>query len=339
MAPTSIALYEAAQKLTDKGHYARGAEKFGAAAAAASQELAAEDCLVVAFLRAAQAESLNYHSWVPTLPVTEAGEARLTIVSVLLPQLMSTLTRRMAAGTLLPGNCRAAKVAWLRAAKERKMLETGVRVEVARACGVAVGPAVGFEAYVLAANVILVVLSVLTAMPREMQLSYAVFVASAFDLMAHPCELPCPIVDGVKKHGVPSTAERMLARSARMIFRNADVFSFVDGEAFSLLADAWQRVERSGAIAMRELDDTPAVPRDSINASFDAAAAEGAVRGLQTCALADCAAKEVHVSQFKRCGACRTVAYCCREHQVEDWPAHKAACKAARKTAADPPAK
>ena len=30
------------------------------------------------------------------------------------------------------------------------------------------------------------------------------------------------------------------------------------------------------------------------------------------------------------CAACKTVAYCCKEHQVEDWPAHKAACKAAR---------
>ena len=32
--------------------------------------------------------------------------------------------------------------------------------------------------------------------------------------------------------------------------------------------------------------------------------------------------------------SCRGVVYCCREHQVSDWPAHKAACKAARKAAA-----
>jgi hypothetical protein len=29
------------------------------------------------------------------------------------------------------------------------------------------------------------------------------------------------------------------------------------------------------------------------------------------------------------------VCYCCREHQVEYWPNHKAACKAARKAAAE----
>jgi hypothetical protein len=80
--------------------------------------------------------------------------------------------------------------------------------------------------------------------------------------------------------------------------------------------------------------------RDQMRQRISAAAeADLAAGRLQQCALAGCATYESHVSQFKRCGACRTVAYCCREHQVEDWPSHKAACKAARKTAADPPAK
>ena len=86
---------------------------------------------------------------------------------------------------------------------------------------------------------------------------------------------------------------------------------------------------RSAGRASRPID-----PTRSIIAQLAQVDAEAAVRGLHTCALAGCAAKEVHVSQFKKCGACKTVAYCCREHQVEDWPAHKAACKAARKAAA-----
>ena len=57
---------------------------------------------------------------------------------------------------------------------------------------------------------------------------------------------------------------------------------------------------------------------------------------LRACALASCAAREAHEAQFKKCAACLTVSYCCREHQLTDWPAHKAACKAARK--AQPPA-
>jgi hypothetical protein len=61
---------------------------------------------------------------------------------------------------------------------------------------------------------------------------------------------------------------------------------------------------------------------------------EGAAGELRICALASCAAREAHVSHFSKCGACKTVAYCCKEHQVADWSDHKAACKAARKEAA-----
>ena len=62
--------------------------------------------------------------------------------------------------------------------------------------------------------------------------------------------------------------------------------------------------------------------------------AEAAAAGqLRNCALASCGAKEAHVSHFSRCAACKGVVYCCREHQVADWPQHKAACKAVRKAA------
>jgi hypothetical protein len=53
--------------------------------------------------------------------------------------------------------------------------------------------------------------------------------------------------------------------------------------------------------------------------------------GLRSCALARCGAREEHPSHFKCCVACRVPAYCGKECQTEDWPNHKAACKAARK--------
>ena len=52
---------------------------------------------------------------------------------------------------------------------------------------------------------------------------------------------------------------------------------------------------------------------------------------LRGCALGSCAAREAPFSHFPKCSACKTVVYCCKEHQVADWPAHKAVCKAARK--------
>jgi hypothetical protein len=71
------------------------------------------------------------------------------------------------------------------------------------------------------------------------------------------------------------------------------------------------------------------------DASRNAAAAAAAAPGLRTCALASCGARERHPSHFKSCAACRIPVYCCKEHQTEDWPSHKKACKAARKAAAD----
>ena len=135
-----------------------------------------------------------------------------------------------------------------------------------------------------------------------------------------------------KKSFLHSKVEQLLAQYAHGMFRLGQIHSNVHGEAASLMADSWRRVERSGVAILRVLVGFD--PKNNVNANLAGAAAEGAVHGLRECALASCASKEVHVSQFKSCGACRTVAYCCREHQVADWPAHKAACKTARSKAA-----
>jgi len=64
-----------------------------------------------------------------------------------------------------------------------------------------------------------------------------------------------------------------------------------------------------------------------------ARAAASAPELLRSCALASCGAKEAHKAHFSRCGACKTVVYCSKDCQLADWPAHKKACKAARKAA------
>jgi len=103
-----------------------------------------------------------------------------------------------------------------------------------------------------------------------------------------------------------------------------------------LLTAAWERLQRSGVLQARGLlterrrREMSAVREKAVAGIRTAMAAPG----LRSCALASCGAKEAHPQHFKSCAACRTVVYCCREHQLEDWPAHKAACKAARKAAA-----
>jgi len=44
----------------------------------------------------------------------------------------------------------------------------------------------------------------------------------------------------------------------------------------------------------------------------------------RTCALPSCGAAD---GPFKHCANCKRAAYCCREHQLADWSAHKADCK------------
>ena len=333
--PPSIVLYEKCNGLKEKGRYAGAAEKLGCAVAAAAQELAgAEDCLAVALLRGAQAEALFCHSFSPMLPAAERLAALQTVESVLLPQCVATVTRRLAAGTLLPGSCRPAEVAWWRVVSERMLLDEGKPAKMVRIGALGFSSMLGFDAYMYAAKVCLDVMAL--GGPRDVQLSRAAFVASALDLIALPRDKPlCVDLNDGNTAFLHSNIEYTLAQYAHRMFRLGRiriVYFDLDSEAASLLADAWRRVERSGAGVLNVLEDH--LDSDTSIEAFSAgAAAEAAVRGLRECALAGCASKEVHVSQFKRCAACQQAFYCCREHQLADWPAHKAACKAARKAA------
>ena len=102
-----------------------------------------------------------------------------------------------------------------------------------------------------------------------------------------------------------------------------------------LLAGAWQRLQRSGILQARGIDAKIQAER-SESQKFRAAVQKSLTTpDLRSCALPGCGAKEAHPAHFKSCGACRAVVYCCREHQVAGWPAHKKARKAARKAQAD----
>ena len=323
----SVKLGVAAGTLNDKGHFARAAEKYGASVAAAAQELAADDCLVVAYLQALQSFSFICHSHVPALSTAEVTAARQTACE-LLDSCTTTLLRREEAGTLLPGRCRPAEVAWFRAFQYQGLVHLFSLPHEAREFADAFDVMVGTEVYFFTAcishDVVFFTLN-------ELQLRHAAFIACALDLLA---SLPCEPVVIQGKHA--ATQEKTLAACVHRTIQNKKEMDVLDDEAATLLTDAWQRLERSGVLEQRllGLETLPYDQLRTVQATLDAATEEGAVRGLYTCALAGCAATEVHVSHFKKCGACKTVAYCCKEHQVEDWPAHKAACKAARKAAA-----
>ena len=109
-----------------------------------------------------------------------------------------------------------------------------------------------------------------------------------------------------------------------------------DPRLVQLLKDSWQRLRQSGDLEERGLLDERKFGEITASAGHTIVAMRDALvaPGLRCCALASCGTREAHPQHFKSCAACLGVVYCCREHQVADWPAHNAACKAARKTAA-----
>ena len=102
-----------------------------------------------------------------------------------------------------------------------------------------------------------------------------------------------------------------------------------------LLSAAWQRLQRSGVLELRRVEECIG-SKVTERKAFQAAVHKSLnAPDLRSCALPGCGAKEAHPAHFKSCAACRTVVYCCREHKVAAWPGHKKACKAARKAQAE----
>ena len=52
-----------------------------------------------------------------------------------------------------------------------------------------------------------------------------------------------------------------------------------------------------------------------------------AKHGLRDCAHPSCSMTEKTVKEFAHCSGCRSVVYCCAEHQGLDWTKHKKACR------------
>ena len=99
---------ELTQKVAEmhrKEHHARGMEKC-AAAIAAAQELAQEDCLVVVHLQILHISALTEHGHTPGLSAEDYSKVTAQSLEVVLAAI-EALERRMAAGTLEAGTCRS----------------------------------------------------------------------------------------------------------------------------------------------------------------------------------------------------------------------------------------
>jgi hypothetical protein len=303
----------------------RAAEKYSRAVEEAEKTLF-PDCLVTCLLRHEHLDCLLCHATSLTA-LADADDALREACLLLLPSVMAVLDRRKAAGTLLPGSCRPVEEAFQKAAARLELELQGCTQADAAESAAARAPYVGLETYFcVAANVAYMLcdldfLKSAFVLSDEQKHAAYLFVARALDLMARP-----------RNFDSWMTGEPGLVEELRKLI---PAVSDVDEPATKKLCAAWRRVLRSGVLRERGIDKGIDATDQQHQRICAAAAADLAAGRLQQCALAGCAACESHASHFKRCGACRTVCYCCREHQVEDWPSHKAACKAARKAAAE----
>lgn len=305
--------------LADKGHTLRAAEYY-ARAVEAARELG-EDNLVVAFMQAQQAsESCSHVLYAASVNAAEPHDLALHRASciTLLCSSMAAMERRRAAGTLLEGKCTAAEKAWYAGLLRREHPQLDATSWTVL---------VGYRLYMSVATCALPMLG--NAFVFEADCSYAQF-------------------QGFTRHVVHATDLLHLQRSQRDIYLTtearfvlalrelAPLFSRngLDARLVQQLTQAWERLQLSGVLQSEKFERGVDLCASEQLAHTAAMAKSAAAPGLRSCALASCGAKEAHAQHFKRCAACHAVVYCSREHQVADWAAHKAACKAARKAAA-----
>jgi hypothetical protein len=307
------ALEKKACELHNKAHFARAAEKIDAAVLAA-EALGHDDCLITATLRVNAA--MMWWSHATAHGVLDADRvAAMNHAASHLRLAQVVLERRKAAGTLQPYKCRPAEEAWF-AARPRFAASKVPKCLV---------PFLGYDAFLLCASF---EMQFFTLAHQSYQLKgveqLVSFVVSAADMFLQPRENFRYVIPG----------EVAFFKELRDM-HDATISSAAASRWLALL-DAWRRLEGARRLLRERHVDlmmSNAAQISGAQLSADEKAIYAAAV-LHTCALETCNAREVHESQFKKCGACRTVSYCCREHQVEDWPAHKAACKAARKAAA-----
>jgi hypothetical protein len=315
------ALDKAATDLYAKGHYARAAEKFGVAVAAA-QALGHADCLVTATLQLEEADAWISHACAPG--VTKADkDAAMARTLHLMDAAVPTLECRRAAGTLLAGACRPLEEAWFAWFAAGWNLAQPSRERCSDWPWQA--QLVGYDAYLLAAHgalrLALAMVFEMGALEKAQRL--VTFAVSAVDMMAQP-----------RCHSDMATGAEVPLFRIMQALQDGNMFQSAP-MLHATLQDAWSRLQRSGVLRERRIDVAGDALAVDVFASIAANKKRIASAVLRGCALEACAAREVHPAQFKKCAACQAAVYCCKAHQEQHWPAHKVACKAARKAAAE----
>ena len=313
-------LMNKAYQLDCKGHLLTGAEKYGRASEVA-RALGPDNLLTLN----AQLNQVNMlFTYVTSAAGARSSAETRTLAAyrsecvALLCGAVEALSRRRVAGTLLDGKCSREEVVLYRLNIQH--CHSDLTFEFANSWA----QLVGYSVYLQAADNMLDVLLWHRAFEAECS-------KAQLQAFAQQAVLAAEWIQQPRRHGnVPFAPEGSFVKALRdtVVHVGADG---LDPRLVQLLADASKRLECSGVLQVRRIEVAfQDITRIQV-ATAAATAKSLSATDLRSCALAGCGAVEAHPQHFKRCAACRAVVYCCRGHQVEDWPAHKAACKAARK--------
>ena len=320
-----------AGELRAKGHILRAAQYYGRAAEVARDLDPGPDNLAVVNMQFQQAHCLMVYlsaasktsDQVTVNPGSLAAQRAECVA--LLSAVVAALERRQVAGTLLEGRCTAAEEAWL--ATQVYIPNTVSAADASDRLRM-----VGYETVLNVATAVLDVLVSVRFFENDCSSaqfhSYARLVVTAAEMMQRPHPL-------ATRRFSPEIG---FARKFHFHLPSFTTGCGLDPQLDLLLTETWQRLLQSGTLDRRGILDKLGCENDifghavnAINAAINAAITSPSLR---SCALESCGTREAHPQHFKQCAACRTVVYCCKEHQLEDWPTHKAACKAARKASA-----
>ena len=326
-----LALSGKAQELYRKSHYERCTEKWRAALAAA-EAIGAEDCVLVAAIRTEVARAL--------LGCEDARDGSFSQAFVLemlelLAASAAILRRRRDAGTLMEGKCRPNEVQWYLAYLAEKWSPQELRA--ANQWLRAYAQLVGYDMFLgVCSSCMFLVCEVLAhgcfERGGEAERSFLTFFCNLCDesvaLMVQP-----------RVHEIGSSVELVMVPKWPVLLE-AMALAPPEYQVWrERVSRAYARLRQSGVLERRGLEHDNAAQTHAEEKERRARSIrehqEAAASGqLKSCALAGCDAQEAHLSHFGKCSACKAAVYCCRDHQQTDWPAHKAACKAARKAAA-----
>ena len=312
--PDKLAVF---YKLVDKNviagvlcRHARSAELL-ASAAVQAEALFGNESLVVANLRLG--ESQNFTSLTEGASRSEEDRLDRCAWAVLL-SVLPLLLRRIEADTLLPGTIREEEMDYF--------------VHHQAALCKAKNKPVPSPAQLRAASPLFGYITLLSALCRSLELLPMLlwpvtqrrmvesFVLQGLDIIPRTAGIPEKVMAGEAR--LVATVEKKL---------NTRNLGYLEPTFCVAFLRKWRSNAVSSVLRARGVLQAGIAVSQEDNAEFEARQrADVAKHGLRVCALPSCSKTEKTAKEFAGCTGCRSVVYCCLEHQALDWDTHRPTC-------------